>query len=292
MVHKSKKSFLYRLAGRISRILREFQKRQDKKLLRESESKWNEVFQNEDSFLFELEKDIKIKLYKDSILSKLIYNGFEKKERDYVMSMLNIGDIFVDVGSNIGLFSLSASKKVGETGKVICFEPAPTTFNRLLENININSLNNLDVRNIGLSDEQGELKFHLYKDGYDAWNSFAKDENLNYDDAINVPISTLDHELESIDKSKIKVIKIDVEGWEKFVLLGGREFFINFDPIVMMEFTDTNTFNAGYGIHELYDMMANWGYSWYRLGDNNELNIESKQFRYPYVNLIAIKHGG
>ncbi len=289
MGHKSKKSLLYRLAGRISKILRGYQQRQDEKLLIESERIWFDLFQNGDSFLFQLEKEVKIKLYKDSILSKLIYNGFEKKERDYVMSQLNNGDIFVDVGSNIGLFSLPASIKVGDTGRVICFEPAPTTFNRLLENININKFHNLDIRNLGLSDKQGELQFHLYNDGYDAWNSFAADKNLQSDVAISVRTSTLDHELSDIDKSRIKLIKIDVEGWEKFVLHGGKEFFTNYDPIVLIEFTDTNTFNAGYSIYELYDIMINWGYTWYRLGENNELEKETKQFRYPYVNLIAIK---
>jgi FkbM family methyltransferase len=205
------------------------------------------------------------------------------------MSLLNNDDIFVDVGSNIGLFSLIASKYVGANGKVICFEPDPVSFRRLAENISMNNFDNLDIRNMGLSNEQGELEFHIYNNGHDAWNSFARDEELNSDNSITVSVSSLDHELENIDKNRIKVIKIDVEGWEKFVLIGGQNFFKEFDPVVLMEFTDVNAFNAGYGIHELFDIMTNWGYVWYRLEKNNTLKQEIKQFRYPFVNLIAIK---
>ena len=99
----------------------------------------------------------------------------------------------------------------------------------------------------------------------------------------------MDIELEEVDKSNIKLVKIDVEGWEKFVLNGGRDFFVKFSPIVMVEFTEENTFNVGYGVHEIYDIMQNYGYTWYRIR-NSKLVIEIKKMHYPYDNLIAIKN--
>ena len=232
---------------------------------------------------------LKINLYKDSILSKLIYEGFEKEETGYVISKLNEGDIFIDIGTNIGLFSLIASQIVGEKGKVISFEPTPSTFSRLIENIEINNLKNIDARNIGLSDKSDELTFYMSKNGHDAWNSFAPSLDNKLEKEIKVPESTLDFELENIDKSKITLVKIDVEGWEKFVLYGGKDFFVNYNPIVMVEFTEENTFNAGYAVHDIYDIMQDFGYVWHKIYDG-KLVLESKKMHYPYDNLIAIKN--
>jgi FkbM family methyltransferase len=279
----------YNTAGKISKIMRDFQKRQDDKVINKVDESWNKLFNEKGVFEFNLNKDLKINLYKDSILSRLIYDGFEKEETDYLVSILNEGDIFIDIGTNIGLFSLIASKIVGIEGKVLSFEPTPMTFSRLNENVKLNNLKNIDIRNIGLSDKKGELTFYVSNNGYDAWNSFAPSQDNKLEISIQVPVSTLDIELKDIDQSKIKLVKIDVEGWEKFVLYGGKDFLVKYNPIVMVEFTEENTFNAGYAVHEIYDLMQDFGYSWY-IFKNGELIAETKKLYYPYNNLIAIKN--
>ena len=287
MKKKFIENFLYRAAGRISKIMKDFQNGLDKKGIKLEEESWNKLFSGNKFFTHTLSNNIKINLYKDSVLSKLIYFGFENEETDYVESILKEGDVFIDVGANIGLFTLIASKIVGNSGKVICFEPSPTTFSRLDENVKLNNFKNIDFRNIGLSDKQDKLVFYVSKSGYDAWNSFALREDI-LEDTIEVEVSSLDIELREVDKSKIKLIKIDVEGWEKFVLFGGREFFKNFSPIVMIEFSEENTFNAGYPVYEIYDIMKDFGYVWYTIKEG-KLILEPKKLHYPYNNLIAIK---
>jgi hypothetical protein len=133
------------------------------------------------------------------------------------------------------------------------------------------------------------LTFYISENGHDAWNSFAPSQDNKLEKEIKVPVSTLDFELENIDKSKIALVKIDVEGWEKFVLYGGKDFFSNYNPIVMVEFTEENTFNAGYQVHDIYDIMEDFGYVWHKIY-NGKLVLESKKMRYPYDNLIAIKN--
>ena len=280
---------LYYTAGRISRIMRDFQKRQDDKMIKDGNESWNILFNEKEFFEFNLNNDIKINLYKDSILSRLIYDGFEKEETDYVASILKEGDIFIDIGSNIGLFSLIASRIVGDNGLVISFEPSPKTFMRFIENMKLNNLKNIDARNIGLSDKSDELTFYMSENGYDAWNSFAPSKDNKLEKEIKVQVSSLDLELKKINKLLIKLVKMDVEGWEKFVLYGGKDFFINYNPIVMVEFTEENTFNAGYPVHEIFDIMQDFGYVWYRINDG-KLVLEIKKMRYPYDNLIAIKN--
>lgn len=279
---------LYKALAFGIKVLRYFQEKLDKKSRARHTKLYLSLFTNNHFFEHNLDQDLKINLYKDSILSKIIYDGFEQDELNYVKNILQEGDVFVDVGSNVGLFSLIAAKCVGNGGKVISFEPAPIIFDRLLENKKRNEIKNIDARNIGLSDEVGELTFYVSDTGYDAWNSFAPSRDYKLQKKIEVNVSTLDHELFSVDKSKIKLVKIDVEGWEKFVLKGGENFFRHFSPIVMVEFTDENTFNAGYSVHEIYDIMVSYGYEWFTI-QNDILIKESKKLYYPYNNLIAMK---
>lgn len=279
---------LYNTAGFLIKVLRYFQEKQEVKLRLRRNKKYQFNFKGNSFFEHKLSNNICINLYKDSVLSKMIYDGFEQDELHFVAEILTKGDVFIDIGSNVGLFSLIASRCVGNEGKIIAIEPAPITYGRLLENVLINGITNIDSRNIGLSNELGELTFYISDNGFDAWNSFAPSVDSKLQKQIKVQTSTLEHELLNVDKENIKLIKIDVEGWEKFVLQGGEVFFKKYTPIVMVEFTDENTYNAGYSAHEIYDIMVQYGYEWY-IYREGKLIKESKKLYYPYNNLIAIK---
>jgi FkbM family methyltransferase len=258
----------------------------------EADRQWQHLFDGNNSYDHKMHDQIKIRLFKDNALSRLIYNGFESDELEFTRKYLRNGDFFLDIGCNIGLFSLTAAPLVGEKGKIICFEPSPLTFTRLLENISLNGFKNIFPINIGLSDKDTVLKFNISNNGYDAWNTFAPSVELEkLQESINVEVSTLDKQLGNVEKEKISLIKIDVEGWEKFVLKGGERLFKDFDPVVMIEFTESNTFAAGYFVQELYDILFDWGYKWYRL-EGNGVKPETKRIHYPYDNLIAIKDIG
>ncbi|MEW5676306.1 FkbM family methyltransferase [Flavobacterium enshiense] len=267
------------------KVIRYFEKKEN-----ESDNlKWKHLFKKDERILYPINKTLQIYLYKDSILSRFIYKGnFEEQELKCMLSNINEGDTFIDIGANIGLFSLLAAEKVGASGKVISFEPFPNTFKRLTDNIELNKLKNIDARNIGLSDKEDSLTFYYSDTGFDAWNSFAPTNDKRLRKEISIGVSTLDNELESVDKSKVKFVKIDVEGWEKFVIQGGKQFFSEYSPIVMVEFTEENTLNAGYFVNEIFGLLENLGYEWYRI-DGQHLVKEIKQTHYPYDNLIAKK---
>lgn len=181
-----------------------------------------------------------------------------------------------------------ASKKVGNEGHVVAFEPSPKTFIRLKENISINSIGNIKAMNLGLSDKEDFLHLNISENGYDAWNSFADAEDDKFQNKVKVKVSALDTLLEENGIDDINLIKLDVEGWEKYVLYGGEKFFQRKSPVIMVEFTEANTFAAGYHVQELFDIMQGWGYQWYRY-INHELVPEIKKLHYPYDNLFAIK---
>ncbi|WP_438968734.1 FkbM family methyltransferase [Nonlabens sp.] len=282
------KNLRYRLAKKIIFKLSEFIIRKDlSKTEIKNQSKIN-FLDGKSYLLHPLNKNIKIKLYADSILSKLILDGFEQKELDFLKVNLSTGDTFIDIGSNIGLFSLVASEVVGNTGKVIAFEPNPKTYSRLLENIKLNDIKNIITYNLGLSDSEKELDFHISNNGYDAWNSFAA-EPSKLQENIRVKVQTLDSQIRHLDAKKIKLLKIDVEGWEKFVLNGGSNFLENNNPILIIEFGEDNTLNANYHVQEIFKIMEDLGYAWFDIQDDLSLKQHRKKLNYPYSNLIAKK---
>ncbi len=260
----------------------------DQKRKDEIELAWMSKFKNSDFFDYTLESGIVIRLYKDSVLSRLIHDGFENEELNFLRRYLQKGDTFLDIGANVGLFSLVASNKVGAQGRILAFEPSPKTYGRFKENILLNSITNVEALNIGLSDKEDVLKLNVSENGYDAWNSFVNVKDDKFQVTAEARVRRLDDVIEDNNVKNVDLVKLDVEGWEKYVLYGGENFFKNQSPVVMVEFTETNTFSAGYHVQELFDILESWGYTWYRYKDNS-LVPEVKQLHYPYDNLFAIK---
>lgn len=276
---------------RISEIYLSKRKRQ---IERYKEKNWLQQFKNEDKFLYNLTDDINIYLYKNSILSKLIFSGFEDNEISFLLRYLKFSDIFIDIGSNIGLYALYAAKLIGRNGKVIAFEPTPETYKRLQENIQLNDFEKIIVpQNIGLSDKEGTMKLNSFANGYDAWNTFATPSERFNGEQIDVSVDTLDNSLEKtkLPIGGIALIKIDVEGWETYVLKGAKKLLSTEDsPVLLVEFTEEYAFAAGSNCYELYDLIRSFGYKWYTYNkETNELYPEPKRIHYPYNNLIAIK---
>lgn len=173
----------------------------------------------------------------------LYYFGtYEKGTLDIIGNILNKGDVFVDVGANIGLMSIYAALKVGEQGNVIAFEPNPNTKKILEKNIQLNTIQNVKVEGIALSSESKKSKI------YDRW-----DVNRGGASLIKPPQPTQSYDIEETtfseyfnSKQQIKLIKIDVEGYELEVLRGAKAFIsdTNTPPMLIVEFSSmrTNTF--------------------------------------------------
>jgi len=130
----------------------------------------------------------------------------------YVLHTTTPADLFVDVGANVGSYTLLACSVRRARG--ICFEPVPQTYQRLLDNLRLNDLTDrVRAFNLGLSDRRGELRFtvgencmnHVMADGEDAADSTQVDV---------VPLDSI------LDGESPTAMKIDVEGFESAVIRG------------------------------------------------------------------------
>ena len=140
-----------------------------------------------------------------------IYVGLmEYKDMSFVLHYLKDNDVFFDVGANVGVYTILASKV--KNAKTVSIEPLPSTFDKLVNNININRLTNVETINIGLSYEKSKLFFTTDKD---TMNRIATDKDKNTKE---VDVETLDNL--SLRFGYPKLIKMDVEGYETMVLKG------------------------------------------------------------------------
>lgn len=251
-------------------------------------SAWEKLFTKADKMVLD-KPGYRINLYKDSELANYIYLGFEEKEISFLQKYLRPGDGVLDIGANIGLFTLEAAAIVGKSGKVTAYEPDPATYMRLVENCQLNGFDFAGCRQMAVSSEKGVLQFHIAAKGFDAWNSLAPIPSKKISNTIAVETTTLDIEIEKYaDPEKIKLVKIDVEGWELFVLKGGTKFLTQYSPVLMVEFTEVNFNAAGYSSKEVFAYMESLGYTWYSF-NGTTLLPETRKPNYPYENLIAVK---
>ena len=148
-----------------------------------------------------------------------LYCGLmEYNEMGFLLHFLKPADTFVDIGANIGSYTILASSQVKANS--ISIEPLQETFKKLIDNILINKVEqNVKAFNIGLGSEIGKIHF---TQSLDTINHVATKEEI---DTIEVKIDTLDNLL--MNEQCPSLIKIDVEGYENEVINGAEKILEN-----------------------------------------------------------------
>jgi FkbM family methyltransferase len=160
-----------------------------------------------------------------------MHRNWETHIGELIAKELKAGDVFVDIGANIGYFSLLASGVVGVSGRVIAFEPIKRVAEQFSRSVAKNGFQNVQIRQIALGNEKAEMKLSIVP-GNVGGSSLVKDINSGVSEMVSV--STLDSELNNIP---VQVIKIDVEGFEYEVLLGAKSVLSLWRPTLLLEFS-------------------------------------------------------
>jgi len=154
----------------------------------------------------------------DMISRTIFYFGFwEPNNSSLISSILRPGDVFVDIGANIGYYTLLASTLVGSGGRVVSIEASPAIFEQLRTNVVLNKASNVRMVNIAVSDSTGQLP--LYGGG--RWNRGATSTAPRQPGQAleaTVPAAPLDRLLSDDEMQRVALVKIDIEGGETPVL--------------------------------------------------------------------------
>jgi FkbM family methyltransferase len=163
---------------------------------------------------------------KDGIARSLyLYGTYDPAATSAIQSLLKPGHTFVDVGANIGAYSLMASRIVGPSGSVYCFEASPRTAKNLAFNIALNQATNVVQAHCAVSDVSGTVELYDYDDPVD-WGR----PTLTFRPGVSKTIVksvTLDTELRG---KQVNLLKIDVEGCDDRVVAGATKLLTREDP--------------------------------------------------------------
>lgn len=150
---------------------------------------------------------------------------------------LQSGDTFVDVGANIGYHSIFVAKMLNDNCTVHAFEPQNHLCAQMQTSIAENDIKSVEIHSHGLSYTNGSEKFVVYDENIGS-SSLLGDRNINplsISDSYQIELVRLDDVIE-LDEA-VKVIKIDVEGFEYDVLRGASAVIKRCMPVVIMEFS-------------------------------------------------------
>jgi len=174
----------------------------------------------------------------EPIAFHLLVDGcYEPETEAAILPSLSSGDVFVDVGANIGLFTVSAARAVGPRGRVLAFEPSPFVFPYLQKNVGLNELGNVETFDVALSDSGcDQVPFYPAPPDHFGMGALAP-QFLG--ESCFVRATTLDDIVADKNVGSVAVLKVDVEGHELAVFRGSRNVLQSpRSPIVVFEFCD------------------------------------------------------
>ena len=197
--------------------------------------------------------------------SKLCYALGWEHDDDlvYLAAKASPGSVIVDVGANIGVWTLLLSSKVGPDGRVIACEPSEQTYEALARNLSLNRLRNAIPIRVALSDASGTVR--LYRAADATRNSLGRTRSDVADDFEDVHAVTLDALVEELQLGHVDILKIDVEGAEPMVLRGAAKTLEAFRPTVLFEINATALKALGLPHDAAWTILSQLGYAFYSL---------------------------
>ncbi len=186
---------------------------------------------------------------------------FEPDATSVVRQLVAAGDTVIDVGANYGWYTTLLAQCVGTGGRVVAFEPVPSTYERLLEHLELNGIEGrVAAIRSAVGKSMGEVTMHVF-DQLSHSRSSISPLNRDKHRKLSAPIIDLDTFLRQQRIEKVDFVKCDVEGAELFVLQGGDRLFRSADaPIVLIELNDETSEAFGYTKLDLWRHLQQLGY--------------------------------
>ena len=194
----------------------------------------------------------------------LEWGVYEKNETELFKSLTKKGMVVVDVGANIGYYTLLAARLVGEAGRVFAFEPDPHNFDLLCKNIEINGYGNVVPVRKAVFSKSGKMK--LFLDESNLGGHSLSEANVDTSGSVTVEVTSLDDYFGNTD-SRIDVIKMDVQGSEMDVLEGMTNTINRNDDLkIITEFWPMGIRNSGSSPTGFLNKLIECGFALYQIG--------------------------
>lgn len=209
---------------------------------------------------------------RDLVQSRIYYFAVWEPNLTALLShRLGPGDVFVDVGANIGYFSLLAARLVGPQGGVVAIDASPRIFALLDEHVRANGATNVRTVNAAVSDKEGTLSVYAGPANNSGMTSTVADRGGSFEAEVRAaPLHAL---LREDELRRVRFVKIDVEGAELPILLDilAHLHLYRRDVEIAVELSPESLVSAGIPAHELLARFEAQGFNWYVLDNDYSL---------------------
>jgi FkbM family methyltransferase len=233
-----------------------------------------------------------------AIVPHLIRDGFfDRNLTNIIDSMLVSGMTFIDIGANCGTYTIYGAGRVGRQGRVIAIEAAPAISALLQETVAMNGMEHwCELLRCAAGAEPGTLVLHTFASRQGGNTLLPEIADVAREvlgetvEKVEIPCRTLDDIVAERNLSRIDLIKIDVEGFEREVLLGGRATLMRYRPKLIIEWHNAFFDKRPGSAQVLYDLLTGeLGYSLHRIERGATTRpVVLDDLRHGHADLVAL----
>ena len=176
----------------------------------------------------------------------------------------------VDIGANVGYYSITAARLIGSEKRVFSFEPQERVVGKLRRNIELNALSNVVVFPFALADAPGNVTFYVPTEGQEGLGSMRANGRFAVAKTVEVEARRLDDVLATLGNPEIGLVKMDAEGAEILILRGATRLLASANkPSLIFEANEANCKPFGYCVFDLLQYIYSFGYRLRQLDTEN-----------------------
>lgn len=240
-----------------------------------------------------LRQDLLWKLDLECIIQRSIYytGWYEIWDTQAVRRFVKPGCSVLDVGANIGYYSLLFGKWVGSMGVVHSFEPSREVFDQLSRHVSINNLHWVKPHLLALGDRSSTVRMSPLISCNRGVQHILLEEKGDLKAEERVNIRTLDSFVDEIQLKRCDFIKIDIEGFEMSFLLGASRTIQTFKPVILVELNTDALKVYSSNPQEVLSFLDNLGYKLYRTNGREMQLLTDFPSQGEYFNVFALPSG-
>jgi FkbM family methyltransferase len=239
---------------------------------------------------------LRVYLGNDLSLSLYVFRAFEPNEFVFLRRVLEPGMVVLDGGANEGLYSLYAARRVGPRGAVLAVEPSTREFSRLLANIELNRLRNVEGMRVALGSRGGDARLAVAQTQHSGMNALDPQASGQSpapwtESHETVRVETIDEIVAQRGLQRLDLVKLDIEGSEADALAGARAAISCFRPIILLEVEEARLASQGRTRNELVRALGELGYDLWVFDDHSAQLRPAELPAEPDGNAIAAPRG-
>lgn len=220
-----------------------------------------------------------------------LFGEYEADLTWVIHHLLDVGDIVIEAGTDVGVHTVAMAKKVSSSGCVHGFDPLASAIIETTYHLSLNNLKNVILNQAALGEKEGKSTIYSFSN-LPRGHSSLRDLTGNYSSASECVLTTIDKYVFNNSINKLKLIKLDIEGSEFPALKGAIESISQMHPLVVAEANYQTARAFGYKPQDIKEWFKKFSYSCFVFRRNNWINIEKADLIKHGENMLFIYNAG